>query len=68
MISLVPSGQFGDAAPATAPAAQPSPTIQKIQVQAIGARDALILGIVSGFALALGNLIFDKLAKRLHWK
>jgi hypothetical protein len=30
--------------------------------------NALLLGIVTGFAMAAGTMMFDKLAKRAHWK
>lgn len=64
MISLVP---LGDVPAQATPAAQ-SEVVKKIQVQAISMRDALVLGIVTGFALAIGNMFFDKLSKKFHWK
>ncbi len=64
MISLIPVGLGAE--PVVAP--QPPPVIDKIRVQAISLRDALIVGIVTGFALAAGNLVFSKVAKRLRWQ
>lgn len=62
MISLVPLGlEPTSAVPAPTP-------MQKISVQAISLRDALIVGIVTGFALAAGNLIFKKVSKRYRWE
>lgn len=65
MISLVPIGLGAE--PAAVPSAPIAP-IEKIKVQAISLRDALIVGIVTGFALAAGNLVFSKVAKRMRWQ
>ncbi len=54
--------------PAATQAAPIAPTVKdKITVQAISLRDAMLVGIVSGFALALGNFLFNKFTKRVHW-
>lgn len=64
VISLVPVGLGTE----TPPPAPPSEAVQKIKVQAISLRDALLVGIVTGFALAVGNFLFTKAARRFHWK
>lgn len=65
MISLVPT-QLRDVAPTAAPS--PAPTaIQKVRVQAMSLRDALFVGIVTGFAYSVGALLFNKLSKRMKW-
>ena len=64
MISLVPLGLGVDPA-MTEPTK--SPVMQKISVQAISGWNALLLGIVTGFAMSAGTLLFNKIAKRLRW-
>ena len=65
MISLVPMGLGLE--PTTAPTEKP-PIMQRIQVRALSSWDALILGVITGFAMSAGTLIFNKLAGRFHWK
>lgn len=67
MISLIPLGLEPSATQATQPAIKP-PIMQRINVQAISLRDALLVGIVTGFAMSAGTLIFNKLAKRAGWR
>lgn len=72
MISLIPLGGFGvDPATSTtaiAPAPTKPPMIQRLQVRALSSWDALLLGIVTGFAMSAGTLIFNKLARRFRWE
>jgi hypothetical protein len=63
MLSLVPLGDV----PAATSSPTTSPAIQKIQVQALSTWNALVIGVVTGFALAAGGLIFNKTAKRFRW-
>lgn len=65
MISLVPT-QLRDVAPPAAPSTAPT-AMQKISVQAMSLRDALLVGIVTGFAYSVGALLFKKLSKRMNW-
>lgn len=68
MISLVPV-QLG-AEPSTAATSNqttPAPALQKISVQAMTGWNALLIGIVTGFAMSAGTLVFNKLAKRMSW-
>lgn len=62
VISLVPTNLGSE------PVAAESPTMQKIKIQAISLRDALVVGVVTGFALAAGNLIFTRVARRFRWR
>lgn len=64
MISLVPLQGLGVDPTTTAP----SPTTQRLHVRALSSWNALILGVVTGFAMSAGTLIFNKLANRFGWK
>ena len=68
MISLIPLGlEPGTVQTSTQPPIKP-PIMQRISVKAISLRDALLVGIVSGYAISAGTLIFNKLAKRAGWQ
>jgi hypothetical protein len=70
MISLVPSFALGAESSPTAtssPTTLPLPTVQKLTTKVMSRWEVLVVGVITGFGLAAGGLLFNKLAKRARW-
>jgi hypothetical protein len=70
MISLIPVAGLGAEASSTAipsPTTLPLPTVQKLTTKVMSRWEVLVVGVITGFGLAAGGLLFNKLAKRARW-
>ena len=63
MLSLVPVQLGLEPTATTKP-----PIVERVRVQAMSSWNALLIGIVTGFAMSAGTLIFNKLASRMKWR